>query len=342
MQDNNVGTMIETAAQEAGVKLQTAYRLVMLDVPTIEMGDLTVDISVGSRMFPSHPYRNLMCAIGPRMGTDWAPETINTAAIEEAVEKSIIRPAKVSMKAFNVDLKKSTMKIGWMQPNPSVHVQCLHCRRTYHQALLKIKTKRERFFCRRCFDEAMTMWKSLSPEAKKSERKPHKRMFRLDRDRNVLEYETPTLKDRHVTELVTAAQVPPDKGGVISLPRPFVLFEPGSCQVDWEPEAGDKAAQQLCERCRQVARGSSKGQYPVPLKLVLDAYAPGHDRRPWGKGNQRDIKVPGIIGVHMLVDSRTAGWIPVKELRPDTESEGWYCQMPEHNSGTSRAPAREV
>jgi hypothetical protein len=76
--------------------------------------------------------------------------------------------------------------------------------------------------------------------------------------------------------------------------------------------------------------------------MVLDEYAPdNHDRHPWARNNQMKVKVPGIIGVHLLVDSRMAGWVPVENLRPDV-SMGWWREFPEYDSGEKKMPAREV
>jgi hypothetical protein len=174
---------------------------------------------------------------------------------------------------------------------------------------------------------------------KKNARQPTRQMFRLDRARNIVRYEAPRLSKRMVDELVTAAAISPADGGELRLPRPFVMFEPGTPKVVWEPEEGDKVGQQLKSRCDQVLRGKVRGQSPVPLEMVLDAYAPkNYDRKPWA--HSPPLNVPGIIGVQLLVDHRLAGWVPIDELKPDLAT-GWWREFPEYEENR-HAPAREV
>jgi hypothetical protein len=61
----NIGALVEGELDKAGIKVETSYRLVMLDIPGIEPGDLTVDCTMNSRLFPKDRFRNIMAAIGP-------------------------------------------------------------------------------------------------------------------------------------------------------------------------------------------------------------------------------------------------------------------------------------
>ena len=339
MGSGNLGIMIEEKLEEAGVKLAVGYRLVLLDVPGIEIGGLTMDVTNRSRLFRHYLYRNMSCATGmPYIeGTTFTRETI-----KEAISAGSLQPGRVSMKAFRVDMKKSQLLMGRLRPNRSVCVTCQHCNRTYHRDELQIVAQGHNFFCRACLDKATKAYKALPAREKKKGRnkRPTRHTFRLDRDRNILRYESPTLDKRMIDELVTAAAIPPEQGGTIRLPRPFVMFEPGASKVVWEPAADDKVGQELKMRCARVTRGSARGQQPVPLEMVIDAYAPKNwDRRPWK--NNTALTVPGSSGVQLLVDHRLAGWVSAAELKPDLERHGWWREFPEYVV-EDYAPAREV
>jgi len=334
----NVGTMIEQQLEEAGVELATGYRLAMLDTPGIEMGDLTIDVTNRSRLFHNFIYRNLVCAVGIPYteGKEWTREEAVTALAEGDIQMG-----RVSLKAFQVDIKRSTLRLGRLRPNLSLCVSCQHCGRTYHNDELKIATQGHKFFCKNCLDKATKEFEAMSKRdrKKKNARQPTRHMYRLDRERNILRYEYPRPSKRMTDEITTALQIPPSCGGILRLPRPFVMFEPGTSKVVWEPEADDVVGQKLKGRCDKVLRGKVRGQQPVPLKQVIEAYAPkGWDPRPWM--GQEPLKVPGIIGVQLLVDSRLAGWVPIEELTPDLEGAGWWREFPGRRE--SNVPAREV
>lgn len=337
----NLGSMIEQKLEEAGVELATGYRLVMLDMPGIEIGDLTIDVTNRSRLFRKYPNRNVVCATGMPFIEG---NTVDRKAVEAAVGDGALQTGRISLKAFSVSIKNSTLKMGRMRPNPQVCVVCHHCGRTYHRDQLQIDAQRHSFFCKSCRDKAQKEYDEMSKRERKKSgvtKKPGRQMFRLDRPRNFVRYEHPVISERQMNELVTAAAIPPQDGGEIHLPRPFVMFEPGASKVVWEPAADDAAGQQLKERCAKVMRGTVRGQQPVPLHMVVDTYAAKDwDRRPWVK--QTPLKVPGVIGVQLLVDHRLAGWVKIDELNPDLDQHGWWREFPKYVVDRDAAPAREV
>jgi hypothetical protein len=327
--------MIEEKLNEAGVKLRQAYRLVLLDVPGVELGDLTVDVTRGSRLFARGPYRNLTCAIGPCYREDTTP---SKEAIEEQISDGAIQVGRVSLAAFDVDLKESTLRVGRLQSNRQVCVICLHCGRTYHKDERQIAAARYRFFCKTCLDAAVGEYKKNRGRRR---RKPGRSEFRLDRGRNILRYEAPPLSPRMVKELLVAAATPPTDDSELILPRPFVMFEPGTSKIVWEPGEDDPIGKQLKERCARAPRRSGTGQQPVPLNMVIDAYAPKDwDPRPWIYKDP--LKVPGIIGVQLVVDGRLAGWVSNKELKRSYSQTGWVRELPEYSVVAPDVRAREV
>jgi hypothetical protein len=331
--------MIEEKLEEAGVELATGYRLVMLDMPGIEIGDLTVDVTNRSRLFRNYGFRNLICAVGMPFVKD---RVLTREDVEAALSNGGIQTGRVSLKAFDVSIRGTSLKVGRLMPNLRVCVECKHCNRTYHRDELQIVTQRHKFFCKACCDKARKEYSEMSKRERKKRgirRKPDRTEFRLDRPRNVLRKERPVLSNRQLDELVTAAAIPPQDGGTLRLPRPFVMFEPGTSKVVWEPAADDPVGQQLKERCAMVMRGSTRGQQPIPLEMVIDAYAPkGWEPEPWKK--HPPLKVPGVIGVQLLIDHRLAGWAPIDDLKPDPEKQGWWREFPELVEDVS--PAREV
>jgi hypothetical protein len=328
--------MIEEKLEEAGVELQAGYRLVMLDVPGLELGDLTVDVTLGGRLFRHYQYRNLTCVMGSCYMRDSDPP--DKEAVKAALENGEFQAGRVSLAAFNVNIKKSTLKVGRMLPNRQVCVMCLHCGRTYHKDELKISAERHRFFCKACLDKAIAEHKK---NPGRRARKPGRWEFRLDRDRNIVRYDAPKVTTRILREIVTAASVPPWQGGQLILPRPFVMFEPGASRVIWMPDSSDPVGQKLQERCARAPRLNGIGQQPVPLNMVIDAYAPKDwDPRPWVY--KKPIKVPGIIGVQLLVDGRLAGWVSDAELKRSCSQLGWLRELPEYTVVDPNARAREV
>ena len=336
-----MGDMIEEKLDAAGVELATGYRLMMLDMPGVEIGDLTVDVTNGGRLFKRGPSRQLLCAVGMPFVSG---RPLERAAVEEAIENRTIQSGRVRLRSFSVNLKKSTLSIGGVRPNPIVFCACHKCGRTYHKDQLRIRYEGHKFYCSHCLRQAKKEYEGLSNRERKRRgyrKAPMSSMFRLDRDRNFVRFEHPKLTKRQIDEIVTAAAIPPQDGGVISLPRPFVMFDPGTAKTVWEPASDDLPGQQLKERCARVRRGSIVGQQPVPLEMVIDAYAPKNwDPSPWVK--KKPLKVPGMIGVQLLVDHRLAGWVPLDEIKPDVNRHGWWREFPEYSVVRDEASAREV
>jgi hypothetical protein len=321
--------MIQEKLDEAGIKLDTGHRLVLFNAPFVEPGDLTADASAGARMFEGRGQVNLTFGIGP-----WHQEDagLTPSAVKEAVNENVIQLSTLRLTAFRVNLAERTLKVGNIQPNRLMCVRCLHCGRTYHEEERTISWKKQKFFCRRCFDSAM---KKHEQRKKPKRSKPQTREFRMDRPRNFVRYKQPKLSQRLTRELAVASAVHPNEGGELILPRPFIMFEPGASKVVWEPGDEDSVGQKLQERCQRV------GQQPVPLKMVVDAYAPrGWSPLPW---RWRDpFPVPGIIGAQLLLDGRAAGWVRNEELTRSCRQLGWLRDLPEYEVGSPDVRAREV
>lgn len=322
----SVGAMIEQKLGKAGVKLVEACNLIALDLPGLQPGDISLDVTTQSRIFRSqrggyNQWLSVPYAIGPTAGSEgWtfgnSEEAL--AKVKEAVKSEEIRVGTVCLLPFEVDLKVATLRMGALVPDRQATYKCLRCGATKQASERKVQQARWSFYCQACYDKS-------KGDSKLGSRKDVElcQKFRMDRPRNLEAYHSGSLRDALAKEVAMAALTPADGGGKLHLPRAFVMFQPGQSRVDWEPADEDYAGKMLLQRCALA------GQYPVPMRLAIDAYAPnrGWEVRPQAR-RFAPLKVPGIMGVQLLVDGRAAGWITRSELNLRYQSIGWLRQVP--------------
>jgi len=320
-----VGELVEEKLQAAGVELGEAYHLAALDMPGLRPGDITIDVSSQGRLFTTprgrvNRWLSIGYALGPAVGPEgggYSDSKTALAMIKEAVKNEELHVGSVCLLPFDVDVKEATLRMGAIVPNRLATYKCLRCGETCQASERKVQQYRWGFYCQACYNKDKGEGKLTSERDRELCRR-----YRMDQPRNIVCFHQRPLSDAAARELATAAVTPIDGGGELMLPRAFVMFRPGQSRVTWEPGDKDYAGKTLVQRCALAE------QCPIPIRMAIDAYANlDWEVRPQSR-RRAPLKMPGIIGVQLLIDGRTAGWVARESLEMRHTRLGWLRSLP--------------